>query len=143
MEISVDQIADHLEKLANDIRNGKVVVLAGDVRTSLKFQSRPEPEKDNYRMNGGQGFATPADAAKFMHKGLGFFQRMDAATGILTVRFDQTEAVQELMKARGPVQVAPWILDTHSDFSLPEFMKDVGMQVGAVEPELGLTMIDG
>lgn len=143
MEISVDQIADYLERMADDIRNGKLTALAAEVHTSLRFQSRPEVDKDNYRMQGGQTFRSAEDAAKFMHDGLGIFRLFDSATGVLTLRFDQTERIQELVKNRGPVQVKQWILDTHSDFTVPEFMKDVGMQVVAVEPELGLTMIDG
>ncbi|WP_315921931.1 hypothetical protein [Mesorhizobium sp. SP-1A] len=126
MEIDLEQIADKLEFLAAQIRSGKLKPSWANINYSLKFQSRPDENKDGYRMQGGQSFRDKRHAAEFMHRGLGIFQKFDGATGMLTFVFDQTEEIQKEIQALGPVPVKDWILQTHPDFTLPDFMQDIG-----------------
>lgn len=126
MEISADRIAEHLEFLASQIRSGKLKPVAAYQNTHLEFQSRPDEKKDGYRMQGGQSFRTKQEAAEFMHRGLGIFQKFDSATGVLTFRFDQSDDIQKEIQSLGPVQAKDWILQMYPDFTLPDFMKEVG-----------------
>lgn len=126
MEIDLEQIASELESLAAQIRSGTLKPNSATINYSLKFQSRPDENKDGYRMKGGQSFRDKRDLAEFMHRGLGIFQKFDGATGMLTFVFDQTEEIQKEIQSLGPVPVKDWILKTHPDFTLPDFMQDIG-----------------
>jgi hypothetical protein len=128
MKIDNDKIADHLEFLASQIRSGKLKPVSAYQNTQVEFQSRPDEKKDGYRMEGAQTFPTKREAAEFMHRGLGIFQKFDCATGALTFRFDQTSDIQKEIVFLGPVQAKDWILQKHPDFTIPDFMKEVGFE---------------
>jgi len=128
MKIDNEEIARHLEFLASQIRSGKLNPVSAYQNTQLAFQSRPDEKKDGYRMQGGQTFSTKREAAEFMHRGLGIFQKFDSATGVLTLKFDQNNDIQNEIQSLGPVQVKDWVLRIHPDFSLPDFMDAVGFE---------------
>lgn len=117
MKIDNEEIARHLEFLASQIRSGKLNPVSAYQNTQLAFQSRPDEKKDGYRMQGGQTFSTKREAAEFMHRGLGIFQK-----------FDQNNDIQKEIQSLGPVQVKDWVLRIHPDFSLPDFMDAVGFE---------------
>lgn len=133
MKIDNEEIARHLEFLASQIRSGKLNPVSAYQNTQLAFQSRPDEKKDGYRMQGGQTFSTKREAAEFMHRGLGIFQKFDSATGVLTLKFDQNNDIQKEIQSLGPVQAKDWVLELYPDFTIPDFMSEVGFEL-AVEP---------